>query len=107
MPTIKIFTARLPSAEARAEFGDELEKLCIQVMHARQETVQIALVHIDQMLRGNPLLVEVHFRSQANRDAEALYTFMRGIDLSCIRHLGQSPRLRCFAVDQATLSASN
>lgn len=105
MPVIKIFTADMPADEASAALANELEALCISVMQARSDTVQVLLSGPAVMLRGAPLLVEAHYRAGPHRDAVALARFMDGIEGACRRHLRQVPRIRCFAVDQATLSA--
>ena len=51
------------------------------------------------------LLLEMHYRAQPYRDTDALTGFMDGAERSVLMHLGAVPRIRCFAVDAAGLSA--
>ena len=56
-------------------------------------------------LGGAALLLEMHYRAQPYRDTDALTGFMDGAERSVLTHLGAAPRIRCFAVDAAGLSA--
>lgn len=107
MPVIKLFTDEKPPAAAAAALATDVETLCTTVLNASSDAVQVVLQAGAAMLRGAPLLAEVHYRARADRDAAALARFMEGLDASCRRHLGLAPRIRCFAVDQATLYARN
>lgn len=104
MPVIKIFTAHPTPAPAAEALAQDLEHLCLTLMRAQPTTIQVLLVQA-LMARGNAVLVEAHYRAQPYRDAEALERFMDGVDRSVQQHLGEQPRIRCFAVDQVDLSA--
>ncbi|WP_265706555.1 hypothetical protein [Verminephrobacter aporrectodeae] len=105
MPIIKIFATHPPGAQVCTALADELEAICISVMQARADTVQVLLSGSTVMLKGAPVLVEAHYRAGAQRDAAALARFMDGIEGACRRWLGETPRIRCFAVEPAALSA--
>lgn len=104
MPVLKLFTPPTVPGQVAEALARELEAHCLQMLRAQPETIQIALVPV-QMLRGAPVLVEVHYRAQPHRDAQALDAFMTAVDLSVQQHLALVPRIRCFAVDAAALSA--
>ena len=104
MPVLKLFTPPTIPGQIAESLARELETHCLQMLRARPETIQIALVPV-QMLRGAPMLVEAHYRAQPHRDAQALDAFMTAVDQSVQRHLDLVPRIRCFAVDAAALSA--
>lgn len=104
MPIIKIFTTEaVPSVVVEA-LASELETLCLQQLRAHPTTIQIALIQV-AMPRGAKVLVEAHYRAQPYRDAVALAGFMDGVEQSVQRHLAAQARIRCFAVNQADLSA--
>lgn len=105
MPIIKILTAHKPPAAAAEALATEFEALCTTILAARSDAIQIALLDGAAMLRGAAVLIEVHYRARPDRDAATLSRFMVGVDASCQRHLDKVPRIRCFAIDQATLFA--
>ena len=106
MPVIKIFTAD-PVSPAHAEaVGADLESLCLDWLRADPSAIQIAFASA-LIIRGAPVLVEVHYRAQPHRDAAALAGFMEGVERSVSQHLGRTPRIRCFSVESASLSARN
>lgn len=105
MPVIKLFTTERPSAVAASALAVELETLCTRELHAQSDAIQVILQTGAVVLRGAALFAEVHYRDRPERDADALARFMDGLNASCQRHVGQTPRIRCFAVDQSTLFA--
>lgn len=106
MPVIKIFSA-VPATLAQAEaMGADMEQLCLGLLRAHPSAIQVALLPTT-MPRGARVLLEMHYRAQPFRDAAALQGFMDGAEQSVLRHLGESPRIRCFAVDAAGLAARN
>jgi len=105
MPIIKILTAHKPPAASAEALAAEFEALCTTILDARSDAIQIALLDGTVMLRGAAVLIEVHYRARPDRDAATLSRFMDGVDANCQRHLGQMPRIRCFAIDQSTLFA--
>ncbi|MGJ7573568.1 hypothetical protein ACSFBX_23780 [Variovorax sp. RB2P76] len=107
MPIIKIFVAQRPSPAACAAMAEEIEALCVNCMDARRDAVQLTLLGDSLMLRGAPVLVEVHYRARHDRNAPVMDVFMDALDRMCRRLLGATPRIRCFAIDQATLFARN
>lgn len=104
MPVLKLFTPPTIPGQVAESLAHELEAHCLQMLRARRETIQIALIPV-QMLRGAPLLVEAHYRAQPHRDTQALEAFMAAVDQSVQQHLALVPRIRCFAIDAATLAA--
>ena len=107
MPVVKIFTEKAPDAAALRTLGDALEKLCVEVLDANINAVQIVVVPVAVMLRGAGTLLEVHYRDREDRNADVLAGFMRQAEEACLMHFGHAPRIRCFALDQATLFARN
>lgn len=105
MPLLKIFTTHAPSTEGATALADSLSGACTELLGARDDAVQILLVPGSMMLRGEPLLVEVHYRAKPERSVDIMDRFMDRISQGCSHLLGQRPRIRCFAVDQATLFA--
>ena len=104
MPVIKIFTTEAVPRAATEALACELEKLCLDLLRAQPHAIQIALIQA-AMPRGAQVLVEAHYRAPPYRDEAALSGFMDGVEQSVQRHLSALPRIRCFAVDQAGLSA--
>lgn len=104
MPVIKIFTTEAVPGDTAEALACDLQALCLQLLRAQPNAIQIALIQA-AMPRGAKVLVEAHYRAQPYRDAQALEGFMDGTEQSVLRHLSQQPRIRCFAVDQAGLSA--
>lgn len=104
MPVLKLFAPPIIPGQVAEALARELETHCLQMLGALPETVQIALVPV-QMLRGPSVLVEAHYCVQPHRDARALDEFMTAVDQSVQQHLALVPRIRCFAVDAAALSA--
>jgi len=106
MPILKIFMPHAVAPQTAEALASELEALCINLLKAQPAAVQIALAQAT-MLRGAAILVEAHYRAQSFRDAALLEDFMERVESAVRRHLHASPRIRCFAVDQAGLSARN
>ncbi|WP_066268109.1 hypothetical protein [Hydrogenophaga palleronii] len=106
MPVIKVFTADPVSASLAEAMGHDMEQLCLGLLRAHPSAIQIAFLPA-VMARGAPALLEMHYRAQPFRDATALAGFMDGAERSLQEHLGQVPRIRCFAVDAVGLSARN
>lgn len=104
MPVIKIFTTEAVPGDTAEALACDLQALCLELLRAQPHAIQIALIQA-AMPRGAKVLVEAHYRAQPYRDAQALAGFMDGAEQSVLRHLSQQPRIRCFAVDQAGLSA--
>lgn len=106
MPVLKLFAPPIIPGQVAEALARELETHCLQMLGALPETVQIALVPV-QMLRGPSVLVEAHYCAQPHLDARALDAFMTAVDQSVQQHLALVPRIRCFAVNAAQLSASH
>lgn len=106
MPVIKIFSAASVSPDQMERVGSDLEKLCLDLLRAQPTAIQIAFVPA-VMARGASTLMEVHYRAQPYRDAQAMEGFMEGAERSLLKNLGQAPRIRCFSVDVVGLSARN
>lgn len=104
MPVLKLFTPPTIPGKVAEALVRELEAHCLQMLRAQPGTIQIALVPV-QMLRGTSVLVETHYCAQPHHNAQALEAFMAAIDQSVQQHLALVPRIRCFAVDAAALSA--
>ena len=104
MPVIKIFSPTPVTPDQAEAVAVELEALCLTLLRAHPTAIQIAFVPA-VMPRGAALLLEMHYRAQPYRDTDALTGFMDGAERSVLTHLGAAPRIRCFAVDAAGLSA--
>jgi len=104
MPVIKVFSFQ-PVTPAQAEaMAADMEPLCLGPLRAQPSAIQIVFVTAT-MARGEAVLLEMHYRAQPYRDAAALAAFMDGAERSVRTHLGQRPRIRCFAIDAVGLSA--
>ncbi|WP_156909275.1 hypothetical protein [Ottowia thiooxydans] len=106
MPVIKVFSAASITSDQVETVGADLERLCLDVLRAQPTAIQIVFVPA-VMARGAPALLEMHYRAQPYRDADALTSFMDGAEASLLKHLGQTARIRCFSVDVVGLSARN
>lgn len=105
MPVIKIFCAQLPEADASERLAQSLRDLCIGLMGAKPDDIQLTLVPGVLMLDGAPVFVEAHYRDRPDRKGAALTQFLEGVDQAVQLAFGQQPRIRSFAVDQSTLGA--
>lgn len=105
MPVVKIFCADTPEPPAVQALADALRDLCLREMGARPDAIQLVLVPGVQMLEGQPLLVEAHYRDRPDRKGAALTRFLEGVDQAVQAAFGSAPRIRSFAVDQSTLGA--
>ncbi|SIP93955.1 hypothetical protein [Pseudacidovorax sp. RU35E] len=104
MPVIKLFTAQAVTVDTAEALAQELELLCTGPLRAQPSAIQIVLMQAVSP-RGAAVLLEAHYRDQPYRDGQALAAFMDGAEQAVRRHLGTVPRIRCFAIDQATLHA--
>jgi hypothetical protein len=106
MPVIKVFSSVTVTSVQAAAMGDDLESLCLIQLRAQPAAIQIVFVP-SVMAKGSSVLLEMHYRAQPYRDAQALAGFMSGAERSLLQHMGQVPRIRCFSVDVVNLSARN
>jgi len=106
MPVIKVFSPERVTADQAQAMGADLEMLCVHVLRAQPSAIQILFV-LTVMARGAPVLLEMHYRARPHRDATALAEFMQGAERSLIKYFGQTVRIRCFAENEADLSACN
>ncbi|MEY2770795.1 MAG: hypothetical protein RIQ38_1214 [Pseudomonadota bacterium] len=105
MPVIKIFCPQAPAPAQAQQLGQTLHALCRELMHAQPDAIQVLLVPGTLMLGGQPLLVEAHYRDRPDRQGAVLTQFLQALDAAVQQAFGQAPRIRSFAIDQATLGA--
>lgn len=109
MPVVKAFVppSLLPSgATALTHFGDAVGNVCLDVLRASPQQIQVMVVPA-HATRGAPIYIEVNFRGTAYRDADVVSQFMAQLEVVVQSHFTATPRIRCFAEDQAYLHARN
>lgn len=105
MPVVKIYSRTPLSGAATEAIAADLEQLCLQVLQAQPNAIQVVFLQVAAAGRGAEVLVEAHYRAQPYRDKPALEVFMDGVEASLLKHAAQQPRIRCFAVEGVGLSA--
>lgn len=105
MPVITIHCRDLlPDDRCRVLAGD-VRSLCLDLMGAAPDAIQVQLVQGVQMLDGQPVYVEAQYRARPDRVGDAVQQFVAGLDQACQHAFGVAPRIRAFAIDSATLTA--
>ncbi|MBU4612156.1 hypothetical protein IMZ29_16895 [Achromobacter sp. GG226] len=105
MPVINVFVPaeRVP-APRQGEFGPAVIQACVDWLGADPVKVQCNVTP-SQVVTGAPSYVEVLYRAAESRDATAMAGFMQALDTAVQTTFGCSPRIRCMAIEPATLWA--
>ncbi len=108
MPSVNVFLPQehlAQHAPAIPDFVADVTELCIGVIGASLDKVQVILVPTLPVLQGPPGSIEVKLR--AGRSAETMDRFMAGLDNASQARFGCRPRIRCFASEAEALFARN
>ncbi|MFA1240561.1 hypothetical protein [Serratia odorifera] len=82
--------------------------LCVELLDAETDKVQIQMLLACQPLLGSPLYAEVKYRQQPHRDQALMATFMQELERIIDRHYHlATPRIRCFPLANNALYAKN
>ena len=112
MPVITLY---LPPGNAGGSAEVDILKLqqdchylCIQLLDAAPENIQIQVVTTGQIPLGRAVYADVKYRHQAHRDGELMALFMQELECTLVHHCrAAAPRIRCFPVSGEQLYARN
>ncbi|AFJ48990.1 hypothetical protein [Shimwellia blattae] len=111
MPVITLFVSpslrhRL-SPECCQTLITPCRDLCIHMLKADPEHIQIQLLEALVPPAGCPVYVEVRYRQRADRTARVMADFMSGIDRAIRECCAVTARIRCFPQPEDALYARN
>lgn len=110
MPVIKIFASDAlppPDLLARERLGSAITVACTEILRAALAQIQVMLIPVQAVLRGEQIYIEVNFRDTEFRSAEVVAAFMDILEREVVAHYAALPRIRCFAENQSALFARN
>jgi hypothetical protein len=110
MPVIKIFASDAllqPDPLAQERLASAITGACTEILRAALTQIQIMLIPVQTVLRGEKIYIEVNFRDTGFRSADVVDAFMTRLESEVVGYYATLPRIRCFAENQAVLFARN
>lgn len=112
MPVITLFISpnlpHPPKADDYRALQAACRSLCITLLNAHPDKVQVQTVALCHEPQGSPIYVEVKYRDQRQRNAQVMADFMLELE-QAIHHIFRlsEPRIRCFPQSNDALYARN
>ncbi|WP_019938031.1 hypothetical protein [Bordetella sp. FB-8] len=110
MPVVTLTVADAPhySPQQFDRFVECAEQLCLEVLKADANKVQIQVIGAIHPLHGRAAYLSVQYRNSAHRADAVMQRFMQELDALCRNALGiDCTRIRCFPQESHQLYARN
>ena len=110
MPVIKIFASDAllrPDPLAQEHLASAITGACTDILRAALAQIQVMLIPVQAVLRGEKIYIEVNFRDTGFRSPEVVDAFMNRLESDVVGCYATLPRIRCFAENSAALFARN